>query len=92
VCITGALRRLEELQKVPPPKLRTFFRKHHCRDQELIERRILATGQGVPAIRDRAVIEAKSTVVKVIVQLVRSLVEGIAELASVYEIEPRIFD
>ena len=71
---------LEELQKVPPAKLRTFFGKHHCRDQELIERRILAIRQSIPAIRDRAVIEAKSTVVKVIVQLIRTLLEGIADL------------
>ncbi len=71
---------LEQLQKVPPAKLRTFFRKHHGRDQELIERRILAIRQSIPAIRDRAVIEAKSTVVKVIVQLIRTLLEGIADL------------
>jgi transposase len=71
---------LEELQKVRPAKLRIFFRKHHCRDQELIERRILAIHQAIPAIRDRAVIEAKSAVVKVTVQLIRSLVEGIAGL------------
>jgi transposase len=71
---------LEELQKVPPAKLRTFFRKHQCRDQELIERRIVAIRVAIPAIRDRAVIEAKSTVVKVIVQVMRSLVEGIADL------------
>jgi transposase len=71
---------LEELQKVPPPKLRTFFRKHHCRDEALIEGRMLAIRQSIPAIRDRAVIEAKSTVVKVTVQLIRSLMEGIADL------------
>jgi len=71
---------LEELQKVPPAQLRTFFRKHHCRDQELIERRILAIRQAMPAIRDRAVIEAKSTVVKVMVRVMRSLLEGIANL------------
>ncbi len=71
---------LEELQKVPPAKLRTFFHKHHCRNQELIERRILAIRQAIPAIRDRAVIEANSTLVKVIVQLIRSLLEGIANL------------
>jgi transposase len=71
---------LEELQKVPPPRLRTFFRKHHCRDEALTEGRILAIRQSIPAIRDRAVIEAKSTVVKVMVQLIRSLIEGIAEL------------
>ena len=71
---------LEELQKVPPAKLRTFFRKHHCRDQEGVEGRIIAIRQAIPAIRDRAVVEAKSMVVKVIVQLVRSLIEGIADL------------
>jgi len=51
---------LEELQKVPLVKMRTFFCKHHCRDQEVIERRILGIRQAVPAIRDRAVIEAKA--------------------------------
>jgi hypothetical protein len=51
---------LEELRKVPPAKLRTFFSKHHCRNQELIEQRLLAIHQSIPAIRDRAVIEAKS--------------------------------
>jgi transposase len=71
---------LEELQKVPPAQLRRFFRKHHCRDQELIERRILAIRQAIPAIRDRAVIEAKSTVVKVIMRVIGSLLEGIADL------------
>jgi len=71
---------LEELQKVPPAKLRAFFSKHHCRDQELIEWRILAIRQSIPAIGDRAVIEAKSTVVKVIVQLIRTLRKGLADL------------
>jgi transposase len=70
---------LEELQKVPPEELRTFFRQHHCH-RELMEGRILAIGRATPAIKDRPVIEAKSTVVKVIVQLMRSLLEGIAEL------------
>ena len=71
---------LEELQKVPPARLRTFFRKHRCRDQELIERRMVGIQQAIPAIRDGAVIEAKSAVVKVSAQLIRSLVRGIADL------------
>jgi transposase len=71
---------LEELQKVPPPKLRTFFRKHYCREEELIERRLLGIRQAIPAIRDRAVIAAKSLVVRVIVQVIVSLLEGIADL------------
>jgi transposase len=71
---------LEELQKVPPQRLRTFFHKHRCRYPELIERRLVGIRQAIPAIRDRAVIEAKSTVVKVSAQLIRSLVRGIADL------------
>jgi len=71
---------LEELQKVPPARLRTFFRKHRCRDQELIERRMVGIQQAIPATRDKAVIEAKSAVVKVSAQLIRSLARGIADL------------
>jgi transposase len=71
---------LQEWQKVPAAKLRMFFRKHHCRDREVIERRIVGIRQAVPAILDRAVIEAKSAVVRVIAQLIRILVQGIAEL------------
>jgi hypothetical protein len=71
---------LEELQRVPPAQLRTFLRKHHCRNQELNERRIQEIRQAIPAIRDRALIEAKSTVVKVTVRMMRSLLEGIAAL------------
>jgi transposase len=71
---------LEELQKVPPARLRTFFRKHHCHHPELIERRTVGMQQAIPAIRDRAVIEAKSTVVRVSAQVIRSLVRGIADL------------
>jgi transposase len=70
---------LEELQKASAEELRTFFHQHHCRNGELMERRIQGIGQARPAIRDRAVIEAKRTVVKVTVQLIRSLRAAIAE-------------
>ena len=71
---------LEELQKVSPERLRTFFHKQRCRYPELIERRLVGIRQAIPAIRDKAVIEAKSTVVKVSAQVIRSLVRGIADL------------
>ncbi len=71
---------LEELQRVPPARLRTFFRKQRCHYPELIERRLVGIRQAMPAIRDRAVIEAKSAVVKVSAQVIRSLVRGIADL------------
>src|SRR5215469_13050506 len=70
---------LEELQKASPAELRGFFHQHHCRKGELIERRIQEIGQAKPAIRDRAVIEAKRAVVKVTVQLIHSLRAAIAE-------------
>ena len=71
---------LEELQKVPPARLRTFFRKQRCHYPQLVERRLVGIQQAMPAIRDGAVIEAKSTVVKVSAQVIRSLVRGIADL------------
>jgi transposase len=70
---------LEELPKESPEELRRFFCQHHGH-RGLRERRILAIGGAIPGGGDRAVIEAKSAVVKVIVQLIRSLLEGIAEL------------
>ena len=70
---------LEELQKVSPERLRTFFHKQRCRYPELIERRLVGIRQAIPAIRDKAVMEAKSTVVKVSAQVIRSLVRGIAD-------------
>jgi transposase len=69
---------LEELQKALPAELRRFFQRHHSR-KELTEHRILGIGQARPAIHDRAVIEAKRAVVKVTVQLIRSLRAAIAE-------------
>ena len=52
-------------------------------------------GQAMPPIRDRAVIEAKQTVVQVIAQLLRNLMEGIATLdrkfAEAAEVHPDYF-
>src|SRR5438552_12083890 len=76
---------LEELQKASPASVRAFFRQHRCRDRERIEHRMEAIRRALPAIQDRAVIEAKSAVVKVIVQLVRILVEGIEDLEGQIE-------
>ena len=71
---------LEELQKVPPARLRAFFRKQRCHYPELVERRLVGIRQAMPAIRDRAVIEAKSAVVKVSARVIRSLIRGVADL------------
>jgi hypothetical protein len=71
---------LEELKKVRPAELRKFFRQHQGRHHELTEERIQGIVEAMPAIQDRAVIEAKGAVVQVIAQLLRSLLEGIANL------------
>jgi transposase len=86
---------LEELQKVPPTELRAFFHQHHCQARDLIEHRIQAIRQAKPAIQDRPVIEAKRAVVKVLVQLIHTLLQGIAELdkeiAEASEAHPDFF-
>jgi transposase len=71
---------LEALQKARPDTLRSFFRKQHSRKEELIESRIKAIGEAMPALKDRAVVEAKVAVVKVLVQLIQVLHEGIEGL------------
>ena len=71
---------LEALQKARPETLRSFFRKHHSRKEELIESRIKVIGDAMPALKDRAVVEAKVAVVKVSVQMTQVLYEGIEGL------------
>jgi transposase len=71
---------LEELKKVPSAELRKFFGQRQGRHHELTEERLQGIEQAMPAIQDRAVIEAKGAVVQVIAQLLRSLLEGIANL------------
>jgi transposase len=71
---------LEALQKARPETLRSFFRKHHSRKQDLIESRIKVIGDAMPALKDRAVVEAKMAVVKVSVQMIQVLYEGIEGL------------
>ena len=73
---------LEELQSSSPAEVRKFFRRRRGRHGELTEWRMQGIGQAMPAIRDRAVIEAKRLVVQVIARLLRTLLEGIATLDS----------
>src|SRR5437016_5608308 len=70
---------LEALQKARPDTLRSFFRKHQCRKEELIESRIKAIGEAMPALKDRAVVEAQLAVVKVLVQVIQVLHQGIED-------------
>lgn len=71
---------LEALQKARPDTLRSFFCKRHSRKKELTESRIKAIREAKPALKDCAVVEAKVVVVKVLVQLIQILHEGIEGL------------
>lgn len=71
--------RLEALQKERAAVLRSFFHKHHCRSEEWIESRVKAIREAMPALKDRAVVETKVTVVKVLVALLQVLHAGIEE-------------
>lgn len=71
---------LEELQKVSPGRLRSFFYRHHSRQRELIERRIREIGETRPALTDRAILQTQASVVPVLVQLLGKLREGIEKL------------
>src|SRR6266550_2588291 len=86
---------LEELQKVPCAELKKFFRERRGRHGELTEWRMQGISQAMPAIQDHAVIAAKRTVVQVIAQLLRVLLEGIAALdrkiAEAAEAHPDFF-
>src|SRR5260370_11367148 len=69
---------LEALQKARADPVRSFFTAHNCRSQELIERRLDQIRQAVPAVRDKALIEAAQAMTKVLVELIATLREGIA--------------
>ncbi len=73
---------LEELQKVRPARLRQFFHQHNSRSANRIDERLEQIRQAIPATRDTAVIQAGVSLVKILVQQIAMLRQGIAELES----------
>jgi transposase len=71
---------LEALQKARPSTLRSFLTRHNYRSQDQLERRLEEIRQAVPAIQDRAVLQAAVATVQVLVQLIATLRKGIQEL------------
>ena len=49
---------LEDLQHAHPGTLRRFFHEHNCRSEKILEDRITAIYQAIPATKDQAVLEA----------------------------------
>jgi transposase len=64
---------LEQLQRAHPGTLRRFFHEHNCRSQELLEERITAISQAIPATRDQAVLEAGMLTSRGLVTLLAAL-------------------
>jgi transposase len=71
---------LEALKKVRPDTLGKFFREHHVRDEEKIQRRIGEIREAIPATADRAVIESSVPMVKVWIGQIGLLREAIREI------------
>jgi transposase len=71
---------LEQLQRSHPGTLRKFFHQQNCRGEELIEERIRAIYQAIPATRDAAVLEAGAITARGLVALLTTLRGNIAEL------------
>lgn len=71
---------LEQLQRSHPGTLRKFFHQQNCRGEELIEERISAIYQAIPATRDAAVLEAGTITARGLVALLTTLRGNIDEL------------
>jgi hypothetical protein len=69
---------LEQLQRAHPGTLRKFFHQHNCRSQELMEERIQAIYQAIPATKDQAVLEAGTRIARGLVALLAPLRNNIA--------------
>jgi len=71
---------LPELQKADPATLRRFFHQHNCRSNERLEERLQQIRQALPATRDAAVLQAGVSLVKILVDQIAALRQGIDEL------------
>jgi transposase len=69
---------LKQLQGAHPGTLRKFFHEHNCRSQELMEQRIQAIHQALPATQDQAVVEAGTRIARGLVALLATLRSNIA--------------
>lgn len=70
---------LVELKKAKSQTLRSFFYKHNCRSQSLLEQRLQAIQEAGPVTTDPAVIEPAVMLVRHLVSQLRSAQKTIAE-------------
>jgi transposase len=70
---------LEAVQKTSAGRLKKFYAQHHCRKQELIEKRIEQIRSALPLTRDRAILQSMSLMVVSLVRQLRPLLAAIEE-------------
>lgn len=71
---------LAQMQQVSPGRLRTFLHKHHCYQDQVIQRRIQQIREATPALGDQAVAQAQASGVQVLARVLQELSAGIAQL------------
>jgi transposase len=71
---------LQQAQRTRPATLRQFFHHHNCRNEERIEQRIEQIRQAIAATTDQAVMRSSVAAVSILIELLKTLREGIAAL------------
>lgn len=71
---------LKALQRARSHTIRSFLTVHNSRSQERIGQRLEEIGRAVPAVCDAAVVQSSVAMTKILVEMVATLREGIAEL------------
>lgn len=68
---------LKALRRAPEQTIRRFYTTHHCRSAEIINHRIKQIRSAVPLLTDPAIIEPSALTVRLLIDQLAALAEGI---------------
>jgi transposase len=71
---------LDELKEAGAEQITRFYQEHRYRGKDKIQERVQRALTAVPLTTDRAIVEASSTIVRVIVAQLKPLIEGIEKI------------
>ncbi len=71
---------LQAVQKVSKARLRNFYRRHGCRQTELLDKRLQQMGQAQPLTTDAAIVQSNSLMVQALVGPLRELIPAIEKM------------
>lgn len=71
---------LVQMQQVPPGRLRSFLHKHHCYQDNIIQRRIQQIREATPVLGDQAVVQVQTGTVQALAKVLQALNAGITAL------------